>query len=58
MVEPLARAAMALGVEALFCETHPNPDQSPSDGANMIPLDEIAAVMRRLLTIRQTVAAL
>jgi 2-dehydro-3-deoxyphosphooctonate aldolase (KDO 8-P synthase) len=58
MVEPLARAAIAMGVEALFTETHPAPDQSPSDGANMIPLDEIAAVMRRLLTIRQTVAAL
>jgi 2-dehydro-3-deoxyphosphooctonate aldolase (KDO 8-P synthase) len=58
MVEPLARAAMAVGVEALFCETHPEPDKSPSDGANMIPLDELAGVMRRLVSIRQTVAAL
>ena len=52
MVEPLARAAMALGAEGLFCETHPDPDRSPSDGANMIPLGEIEAVMRRLLAIR------
>ncbi|MCG8450497.1 MAG: 3-deoxy-8-phosphooctulonate synthase [Pirellulales bacterium] len=52
MVEPLARAAMALGAEGLFCETHPDPDQSPSDGANMIPLGEIEEVMRRLLAIR------
>jgi len=55
MVEPLARAAMALGAEGLFCETHPNPDSSPSDGANMIPLAELEGVMRRLITIRQTV---
>lgn len=53
MVEPLARAAMALGAEGLFCETHPDPDQSPSDGANMIPLGEIEDTMRRLLAIRQ-----
>ena len=33
MVEPLARAAMAVGVDGLFCETHPDPDRSPSDGA-------------------------
>ena len=40
MVEPLARAAMAIGVDGLFCETHPDPDRSPSDGPNMVPLDE------------------
>lgn len=55
MVEPLARAAMALGAEGLFCETHPEPEKSPSDGANMIPLGEIEDVMRRLQAIRQTV---
>jgi 2-dehydro-3-deoxyphosphooctonate aldolase (KDO 8-P synthase) len=53
MVEPLARAAMALGAEGLFCETHPDPACSPSDGANMIPLGEIENVMRRLLAIRE-----
>jgi len=53
MVEPLAKAAMALGAEGLFCETHPEPDRSPSDGANMLPLSEIEGVMRRLLAIRQ-----
>ncbi|NOY29390.1 MAG: 3-deoxy-8-phosphooctulonate synthase [Planctomycetes bacterium] len=52
MVEPLAKAAMALGAEGLFCETHPEPDRSPSDGANMLPLGEIEGVMRRLLAIR------
>lgn len=53
MVEPLARAAMALGAEGLFCETHPRPEESPSDGANMIPLDQIEETMRRLVAIRQ-----
>ncbi len=53
MVEPLARAAMAVGIDGLFCETHPNPDNSPSDGPNMIPLGEIEAMMERLLAIRQ-----
>ena len=58
MVEPLARAAIALGAEGLFTETHPDPDQSPSDGANMIPLRQIESVMRRLLAIRQAISAL
>ena len=49
MVEPLARAAVAIGADGLFFETHPDPDRSPSDGPNMIPLDRFAAVLRRLL---------
>jgi 2-dehydro-3-deoxyphosphooctonate aldolase (KDO 8-P synthase) len=53
MVEPLARAAMAVGVDGLFTETHPEPDRSPSDGANMVPLGQIEAMMERLLAIRQ-----
>ena len=46
---------MALGCEGLFCETHPRPDQSPSDGPNMVPLDELPALVDRLLAIRQLV---
>jgi len=57
MVEPLARAAMALGAEGLFCETHPDPDSSPSDGPNMVPLDRFADMLRRLVEIRETVRA-
>jgi 2-dehydro-3-deoxyphosphooctonate aldolase (KDO 8-P synthase) len=56
MVEPLARAAMALGAEGLFCETHPDPDSSPSDGPNIVPLDQFAPMLRRLLAIRATVS--
>jgi 2-dehydro-3-deoxyphosphooctonate aldolase (KDO 8-P synthase) len=55
MVEPLARAAMALGAEGLFCETHPDPDRSPSDGPNMVPLSAFVEMLRRLLEIRDTV---
>jgi 2-dehydro-3-deoxyphosphooctonate aldolase (KDO 8-P synthase) len=58
MVEPLARAAMALGAEGLFLETHPEPDQSPSDGPNMVPLDKLGGLLQRLLAIRQAVAEL
>jgi len=56
MVEPLARAAMALGTDGLFCETHPDPDQSPSDGPNMVPLDDFVPMIRRLLEIRSVVS--
>jgi 2-dehydro-3-deoxyphosphooctonate aldolase (KDO 8-P synthase) len=58
MVEPLARAAMAIGADGLFCETHPDPDRSPSDGPNMIPLDEFSSFLRRLLEIRSLVGGL
>jgi 2-dehydro-3-deoxyphosphooctonate aldolase (KDO 8-P synthase) len=55
MVEPLARAAMAVGVDAIFLETHLDPDRSPSDGPNMIPLDRMADLVRRLQQIRALV---
>jgi len=44
----LARAALAVGVAAVFIETHPDPDRAPSDGPNMIPLREMPALVRRL----------
>ncbi len=55
MVEPLARAATAVGVDGLFFETHPDPDRSPSDGPNMIPLDQFEAMLARILRIREAV---
>jgi 2-dehydro-3-deoxyphosphooctonate aldolase (KDO 8-P synthase) len=58
MVEPLARAAVALGVDALFFEVHPDPDRSPSDGPNMVALADFPALLRRLLTIRATIEKL
>jgi len=56
MVEPLARGAIAVGVDGVFFETHPTPETSPSDGPNMIPLAEFGGVLERLLAIRETVA--
>ncbi len=55
MVEPLARAAVAAGCDAVFLETHPNPDRSPSDGANMLPLDALPAVLSKLVKIRNSI---
>ncbi|MDO4558421.1 MAG: 3-deoxy-8-phosphooctulonate synthase [Planctomycetia bacterium] len=56
MVEPLARAAVAVGCDALFFETHPDPDHAPCDGPNMVPLSEFGPMLRRLLAIRETIA--
>jgi 2-dehydro-3-deoxyphosphooctonate aldolase (KDO 8-P synthase) len=51
MVAPLARAAVAAGVDAIFLETHPDPDRSPSDAANIFPLDQFANLLESLLAI-------
>ena len=48
MVPVLARAAVAVGVAGLFIETHENPDKAPSDGPNMVPLDEMESLIRCL----------
>jgi 2-dehydro-3-deoxyphosphooctonate aldolase (KDO 8-P synthase) len=58
MVEPLARAAIAVGVDGLFFETHPDPDRSPSDGPNMIPLAQFRSVLERLLKLRAVAESL
>lgn len=56
-VPVLARAAVAVGVAGLFIETHENPDSAPSDGPNMVPLDEFEALLKRLLAIDEVVKA-
>lgn len=58
LVEPLARAATAIGADGLFFETHPDPDNSPSDGPNMVPLDQFGGLLARILKLRQTVESL
>ena len=50
-VEHLARAAIAVGVAAIFIETHPDPDNVPSDGPNMIPLSKMPNLLKQLLEI-------
>lgn len=47
----LARAAAAIGVAGFFIETHPDPENAPSDGPNMIPLDEMPALLDTLLAL-------
>ncbi|WP_334176974.1 3-deoxy-8-phosphooctulonate synthase [Pseudoxanthobacter sp.] len=48
-VAPLASAAVAVGVAGVFIETHPDPDNAPSDGPNMVPLRDFEALVRRLM---------
>ena len=50
-VEHLARAAIAVGVAAVFIETHPDPDNAPSDGPNMVPLSEMPNLLKQLVEI-------
>ena len=50
-VPTLARAAIAVGVGAVFIETHESPDDAPSDGPNMVPLNEIKALLKKLIEI-------
>ncbi len=56
-VEPLARAAMAVGCAAVFIETHQDPDNAPSDGPNMVPLDELGGILARLKAIDELTKA-
>lgn len=55
LIEPLAKAAVAVGVDGLFIETHPNPKEALSDGANMLPLNQLEALLTKLLRLRETV---
>ncbi|NKW80177.1 3-deoxy-8-phosphooctulonate synthase [Ochrobactrum pecoris] len=48
-VETLARAAIAVGVAGLFIETHQDPDNAPSDGPNMLPVDKMPALLEKLM---------
>ncbi|AMN53487.1 MULTISPECIES: 3-deoxy-8-phosphooctulonate synthase [Stappiaceae] len=57
MVPVLARAAVAVGVAGLFIETHPDPDNAPSDGPNMVPLDQLEALLAQLKALDNVVKA-
>jgi 2-dehydro-3-deoxyphosphooctonate aldolase (KDO 8-P synthase) len=48
-VPVLARAAVAVGVAGVFIETHQDPDRAPSDGPNMLPLEDMEALLRQLV---------
>ena len=55
LIETIARAGVAVGVDGIFMETHQNPAVAKSDGANMLPLDKVEALLERLVRIRQSV---
>ncbi|MEE1220197.1 MAG: 3-deoxy-8-phosphooctulonate synthase [Ruminococcus sp.] len=54
-VEYLAKAAVAIGVDGLFMETHPDPDNAWSDGPNMVVLDEMEALLKKLVKVYEAV---
>ena len=54
-VAPLARAAMAVGVDGLFMEVHPDPDNALSDGPNMVPLQRVEALLQQLVRIKDSI---
>lgn len=54
-VEYLAKAAVAVGVDGLFMETHPDPDNAKSDGPNMVPLGEMKGLLEKLIRVYNAV---
>lgn len=53
LIETIARAAIAVGADGLFIETHPDPARAKSDGANMLPLDRLEGLLEKLVRIRE-----
>lgn len=54
-VEPLAKAAIAAGADALFFEVHPDPDKALSDGPNMVKLDQFEGLLQRVMKVYEAV---
>jgi len=55
LIETIAKAAIAVGADGLFIETHPTPATALSDGANMLPLDQLEGLLQRLTRVREAV---
>jgi 2-dehydro-3-deoxyphosphooctonate aldolase (KDO 8-P synthase) len=55
LIETVARAGIAVGVDGIFIETHPNPAEAKSDGANMLRLDLLEGLLEKLVRIREAV---
>lgn len=55
LIATIAKAAIAVGANGLFIETHPNPAEAKSDGANMLPLDQLEALLERLVRVREAI---
>ena len=56
MIASIAKAAIAVGADGIFMETHPDPKKAKSDGANMLPLSEVENLLSTLLKIRKALA--
>ena len=55
LIETVAKAGIAVGVDGIFIETHPNPAVAKSDGANMLRLDKLESLLTKLVALRQTI---
>ena len=55
MISTIAKAGVAVGVDGLFIETHPRPQEAKSDGANMLPLDQLEPLLEKLIKIRKAI---
>ena len=55
LIETVAKAAIAVGADGLFIETHPEPSKAKSDGANMLQLDLLEPLLQRLIRIREAI---
>lgn len=55
LIGTIAKAGIAAGVDGLFIETHPDPARAKSDGANMLPLDQLEPLLKQLLNIRKAI---
>ena len=55
LIETIARAGIAVGVDGIFIEAHPDPSNAKSDGANMLQLDLLEGLLTRLVQLRQVV---
>ena len=55
LIETIAKAAVAVGVDGLFIETHPDPHSAKSDGANMLQLDLLEGLLKKLIRIREAI---
>jgi 2-dehydro-3-deoxyphosphooctonate aldolase (KDO 8-P synthase) len=55
MIETIGKAAISAGVDGIFIETHPDPSVAMSDGANMLKLSEMDALLKKLVALRKTI---
>ena len=55
LIETIAKAGIAVGADGIFIETHPNPKEAKSDGANMLLLDQLDDLLGKLTRIREAI---